>query len=128
MFPFDPGAYRAAYEAASSLEPTVRTAFDLYVDAQARLLTYVRERCSASDAGAPFFLHVAPARADDLPANRREAGFDNQDFDFRLRGTLFDGTCVAQVSLPEYEVASIRTGQWIRGEGELWEASVPFGE
>ena len=126
-FPFDPGAYRAAYEAASAREPTVRAAFDLHLDEEERTLTYVRKECAASDAAPPFFLHVTPERVDDLQEDRREAGFDSRDFDFRLRGIVFDGKCVAQVPLPEYGIASVRTGQWKRGEGEIWEASVPFG-
>ena len=126
-FPFDPGALRAAYEAASSREPTVRAAFDLYFDADERTLTYVREACAPSDAAAPFFLHVTPRREADLPDDRREVGFDNHGFDFRLRGIVFDGKCAAQFPLPEYGVASIRTGQWERGAGEIWEAEISFG-
>ena len=125
-FPFDSGAVRTAYKAAAAREPTVRAKFDLYFDENERALTYVREECGASDTDAPFFLHVTPQRADDLPDDRREFGFDNHDFDFRLRGIVFDGKCVAQVSLPEYPVASIRTGQWERGRGEIWEAVIPF--
>ena len=126
-FPFDPGAIRAAYHAADSREPTVRAAFDLYLDENEQTLTYVREECAASDAAAPFFLHVTPQRANDLPDDRREFGFDNHDFDFRLRGIAFDGKCVAQVPLPEYGVASIWTGQWERGAGEIWDAEISFG-
>lgn len=126
-FPFDPGAIKAAYHAADSREPTVSAVFDLYLDENAQTLTYIREGCATSDAAAPFFLHVTPRRANDLPDDRREFGFDNHDFDFRLRGIVFDGKCVAQVSLPERPVASIRTGQWERGTGEIWEAEISFG-
>ncbi len=41
---------------------------------------------------------------------------------------MFDGKCVAQVPLPERPVESIRTGQWERGRGEIWEAAIPFEE
>ncbi len=127
-FPLDPDAYRAAFDSAASREPDARAAFDIYLDKDQRMLTYVKEPCAASDVERPFFLHVAPERVDDLPQDRREFGFDNLDFDFRLRGAVFDGKCAAQVPLPEYAVSSVRTGQWVRGGGELWGAVVRLGE
>ena len=125
-FPFDSDVYRATHRAVVSREPDARAEFDLYLEA-GRALIYVKDPCSASDAEPPFFLHVTPQRAGDLPQERRESGFDNLDFDFRLRGALFDGKCAAQVPLPEYGVASIRTGQWEPGTGEVWSATIPFG-
>ena len=73
---------------------------------------------------AMFFLHVVPADVADLPAERQQHGFDNLDFDFDEHGMLFDGKCLATVSLPGYPIVSIRTGQYIPGAGEIWEA--PF--
>ena len=125
--PFDSGALRAAYAVAASRAPDVEAEFDLYLDEEERTLTYVREPCAPSDADAPFFLHVAPERADDLPEDRREFGFDNKDFDFHLRGVVFDGKCVARVPLPEYRISSVRTGQWVPGEGAAWRAEMQFG-
>ena len=127
-FPFDPGAYRAVYESTSSREPDVRAAFDLYLDKDARELTYLKEPCGPPDVEARFFLHVTPERASDLPEERRAlgVGFDALDFDFRLRGAAFDGKCAARVPLPDYPIRSIRTGQWTPNGGELWDAAVPF--
>lgn len=125
--PFDPGALRTAYADVKTREPDVGAEFDLYLDKAARTLTYVKEPCASSDADALFFLHVTPDRASDLPEGRREIGFDNKDFNFDLNGVVFDGKCVARVSLPEYRIASVRTGQWVPGEGEAWEATIPFG-
>ena len=127
-FPFDPGAYRAVYESTSSREPDVRAAFDLYLDKDARELTYLKEPCGPPDVEARFFLHVTPERASDLPEERKElgVGFDALDFDFRLRGVVFDGKCAARVPLPDYPISSIRTGQWTPNGGELWDAAVPF--
>ena len=72
--------YRAAYRAAAAGEPVARSVFDLYVtDGQ---LTYVKEECDQEDTEQRFFLHIVPERADDLPQERREHGFDNLDFDF----------------------------------------------
>lgn len=123
-FPFNPDAYRATYEAAVSREPDARAAFDLRFDEANRALIYTREPCAASDVEHPFFVHVQPERADDLPGDRREVGFDNLDFDFRLRGAVFDGKCAARVPLPAYRIAVVRTGQWARGGSVLWEAAV----
>lgn len=120
-FPFAaPEAYRAAYERATSREPDGRGVFDVYMDDAERALTYVKEPCGASDAAPLFFLHVTPERKIDLSDERRELGFDNFDFEFSLRGMTFDGKCVALVPLPDYEVATARTGQHLNGD-EIWE-------
>ena len=111
---------RTTYRAAVKGEPLARSAFDLYVDGGA--LVYVKERCAESDVADRFFLHIVPERTDDLPEERRRYGFDNLDFEFFPRGALFDGKCVTSIPLPDYAAASIRTGQLIRGGGELWSA------
>ncbi len=123
-FPFDAQAHVAAYESAAPRRPDARAEFNVYLDQDERALTYTREPCAAPDVDPPFFLHVVPEREDDLPRQRRESGFDNLGFDFRLRGAMFDGKCAAQVPLPDYRIAAIRTGQWIRGEGKTWEAEI----
>lgn len=128
-FPFaDPGVYRSAYEWAASRDPDVRAAFDLHFDAERRTLTYARAPCAPSDVGLPFFLHVHPQRLSDLPEERRELGFEARDFDFRLRGVVFDGKCAAVVSLPDYAIASVRSGQWVRGGSEAWESTLLLEE
>ena len=124
-FPNTP-AYRAIQEDAALREPDARAAFNLHLDADGRALTYTREPCAAPDVERPFFLHIEPERAGDLPRERREWGFDALDFDFRLRGAVFDGKCAAKIPLPSYPIAGIRTGQWVRGAGEIWEATIPF--
>ena len=107
---------------ASSVDPTVQSVYDLYLTDDA--LVYIKEPCVESDIASKFFLHVRPEQTSDLPARRRAVGFDNLDFDFHLRGAVFDGKCVAFVSLPEYPIASIRTGQWVSSEGETWATTV----
>ena len=108
-------------------EPDARAAFNLRFDAGRRALVYLREPCSAQDVEFPFFLHVTPENNRDLPEERRTLGFERRDFDFVARGVLFDGKCAAKVPLPDYPMRSIRTGQWVRGQGEIWDATVPFG-
>ena len=115
------GSLRAAYEQAAGSAPVVRSTFDLHVIENQ--LLYVRERCAPEDTDAWFFLHLTPVDTSDLPEERREYGFDSLDFRFALRGTSFDGRCVASMPLPDYPIASIRTGQYGDG-GESW--SVEF--
>ncbi len=116
----EPDSWRAAHRAAVAGEPLARAVFDLYLNDGA--LAYVKEPCGQADTETRFFLHVVPERVDDLPRERRGHGFDNLDFEFFLRGGHFDGKCLARVPLPGYAIASIRTGQFVRGEGEVWSA------
>ena len=102
-------------------EPRARGPFEVYADAAARTLTYVRVPCVPADVEARFFLHVVPRDAGDLPSSRRASGFANLDFAFAERGTPEGGACVAEAALPEWEIASVRTGQFGAG-GELWSA------
>ena len=124
-FRLNPEPQQAAYRAALASAPVARSAFDLYLLDGA--LVYVKERCGQEDAEDRFFLHIVPERTDDLPQERRQYGFDNLDFEFFLHGALFAGRCVATVPLPDYAIASIRTGQFVRGEGELWSAEFAVG-
>ena len=73
-----------------------------------------------------FFLHIVPEQASDLPEERRGPGFDNLDFDFFTRGGHFDGKRVASVPLPDYPVASARTGQLDAGR-KIWSAEFAVG-
>ena len=75
------------------------------------------------DVAATFFLHLFPSDDADLGANRIEYGFNNLDFTFVQYGAIWDGRCLGIVTLPDYEIARIRTGQYIRSEGkprQLW--------
>ena len=109
---------RAAYAALAAANPVVRDFFDLY--AVDNRLVYVRETCAAADTAAPFFLHIIPAAAADLPAERQPAGFVQAGFDFARQGGHFDGKCLASVSLPNYPIKEMRTGQHTPGQGDLW--------
>ena len=100
---------RQAREAVRGRAPLARGAFDLHWRGGA--LTYVRAPCTLEDLRDRFFLHVAPQRAAALPAARRDAGFDNLDFDFGERGARIDGSCVATVPVP-YAAARVETGQF----------------
>ena len=72
-----------------------------------------------------FFLHVIPVDVNDLPARRKRWKFDNLDFlfsDYRIPHSKRD---VAVRELPPYDVARIRTGQFILNN-QLWKAEVNF--
>ena len=118
----DPGAL-AARAGRLAAEP-----FEVYLDGDR--LVYAREGCAEADVATRFFLHVAPRDPADLPEDRRGSGFANLDFWFRDRDYVYEagGRCAAARELPAYPIASIRTGQWVRGEGELWAAEASFGE
>ena len=122
-FPLDPRTWRARYEAASAVDPSLRAAFDVRVDGRA--LHYTREQCAEADVAARFFLHVTPLDANDLPEERREAGFANLDFAFGDRGLRYEGRCLASVPLPDYPVARLATGQF-EGDARLWEGEIAF--
>ena len=108
-------------------EPVASSVFDVYREDGA--LVYVREGCTEEDAEVGFLLHLVPVDVGDLPAARGEHGFDNRDFSFAPRGARMDGDCVVAIPLPDYPIASIRTGQYDE-TGELWsvEFTLPDGE
>ena len=106
-------------------QPDISSDFDVFVDANR--LIYHKPSCSADDIDARIFLHVHPADIDDLPAERRESGFDNLDFSLWQNGGRVGHECVAKVGLPEYEITEIKTGQLIHGE-RIWEGSIDFTE
>ncbi len=120
--------YRQAHNAAMDGEyggAVVRSIFDIYLDDdESKALIYVKDPCAPDDTRARFFLHVFPDDARDLPADGARRRFDNMDFGFAEYGANLGGVCVATRELPEYEVERIHTGQYVSGEGALWEADV----
>ena len=119
--------YAIARRDALAGEPLARSVYAIHLDG--RTLTYLRDGCTDEDADARFFLHIVPADEGDLPEHRREYGFDNLDFTLAVRGARLDGNCVAVVPLPDYPVATVRTGQY-DDTGRLWTAefALPDGE
>ena len=122
-------AARAEYAALVSVEPRIRADYDVYLSDNR--LVYVKEPCARADAGAQFFLALYPVDVADLPGPRRTHGFDNLDFPFTRYGSRFGDFCLAVVPLPEYEIATIRTGQYVPVEGgfkHLWEGEFSWKE
>ena len=89
---------------------------------------YLKSPCGAADVQAPFFLHVVPENEEDLPADRRQYGFDNLDFHYGGGAALaFGGMCIAKRPLPDYPIARISTGQFTPDDGKIWKAEFPVG-
>ena len=102
--------------------------FQVYLRDNKRL-RYVRADCAPADTAARFFLHLTPRDVADLPPHRREPGFDNRDFSFaEAGGRLWQGQCLAEIRLPPYPIAYLRTGQYAPDAGELWAGESPFPE
>ena len=113
------GPYRATYASFASMPPVVSSEFDVHLSG--KTLIYLRDDCSPADTQADFFLHVVPADENDLSYERRRYSFDNLGFAFDIHGARFDGKCLTTAILPDYPIARIRTGQFVRGASELWE-------
>ena len=118
-------------------EPLIRTTFDIYL--HENMLVYFKEPCGAEDMQATFFLHYEPVDGDDLPADRRQYGFDGVHFNIfkiqeygidRVNSNVFKipvmpvEQCFAWQELPDYAVALFRTGQFLGNEdgsyANLW--------
>ena len=115
--------------------PAIRSGFDVYL--VENRLVYVKEPCGQEDVDAPFFLHLDAVVPDDLPDRRKRHGFDDLDFMFDEQGDGHEGpgarvggTCLAEVPLPEYGIAAIRTGQFVAAEDgsrrHVWEGEIRF--
>ena len=131
-----PGAYledtpdlldwaRAALAAGDFGQPLARSRYDIYLNEN--ILIYFKRPCAEEDTQAKFFLHIFPIAARDLPAARREHGFENEDFQFDIRGKASDGRCVAIAPLPDYPIRRIRTGQYT-DVGQAWRADINLND
>ena len=107
-------------------EPIIGSNYNVYMNEN--WLTYAKDSCSQNDIDKRFFLHLIPVDKNDLPAHRIQYGYDNLDFDFMDYGILSGDRCVAMRPLPEYDISHLRTGQWVPGEGPVWEDSFSFDE
>ena len=111
--------------------PLIRSDFDVYLNDGA--LIYVKDGCGENDTDATFFLAAFPVEESDLPVESRPHGFQNLDFRFQKNGILqSDGRCIAITPLPDYDIARISTGQYIRrADGSTihpWEGEIRLTE
>ena len=120
--------HRAALDAIVSGRagpPAARGTFDLYRDG--RRLLYHREDCREKDVEADFFLDLHPSKIESLPPRRREEGFEDLHFPFANHGVVLDGQCLLLVTVPDYGIRRLTTGQFASGEGPLWQVEIEPG-
>ena len=121
-----------ARELAPYREEVLAMTFGLHVYVDRGRLVYVKRPCTPADmrTRAKFFLHIVPARRDDLPDNRRQDGFDNLGTSIPslsaggwAGSVMRDGECRITVPLPGYAITRIITGQFrTGGPGAIGEA------
>ena len=117
----DVAGFRELEAALEGAQPAAGGPFDLYLLGDR--LVYAKEPCAQEDLLARFFLHVYPKNRDVLAEHRREPGFGTFGFYFRDLGLRWEGVCLAEATLPDYEIVRIRTGQ-VGTRGELWELTI----
>ncbi len=123
FFLYDRALYDRQYDEQSLGTPIIASDWDVYL--RDGSLAYVSAGCAHMDDR--FFLHVFPSDASDLPDKQYE--FEHLDFLFADHAMLRSGNkCVAVRELPEYAISSLRTGQYVPGEGRIWEAEVDLRE
>ncbi len=98
----------------------IRSIFSVYLNESENMLIYAKDYCIPADIAPEFFLHIIPIDPTNLPEQRQQHGYDNLDFTANDYEFLSERLCVAKVHLPNYPVATIRTGQYIQGSGQLW--------
>ena len=119
--------YRAAYDdVEANGDLLARSVFDIY--AYDGALYYLNSDCAPpapNDPNFRIFLHIIPDAVADLPADRREYGFENRDFRLNRHAAFFDGKCIRRRPLPDYPIARIRTGQDAAARGgPEWRADI----
>jgi hypothetical protein len=92
--------------------------FNIYVNDN--YIVYNNDTYSRFNISLPFYLHVIPAYPKAI--NLNDLGFLTFDFDFRTFGFRIENTCAAVRDMPKKKIKTIRTGQWISGQGfQIWE-------
>ena len=107
---------RGAERLARATPPLAHGVFDVYrVDHD---LVYIKEPCAMEDVRPRFFLHAFLQHSD-------TGWITGLDFEFNEHGGFVDGRCVIVRALPNDDLARIRTGQFVAGEGRVWTAEFP---
>ena len=106
--------YRAAYQRVVSGEPAARSWFDVYLGDRA--LFHVKEPCVPKDVGLRSIAKFVPEDPKDLPERRRRRR-ETLRIPSQQSAVLFEGKCIAVISLPDYPVSSILTGRSHESKG-----------
>ncbi len=115
--------YRATYQRVVSGEPAVRSHFDVYLGDRA--LFHVKEPCVSKDVGLRSIAKFVPEDPKDLPERRRRRR-ETLRIPSQQSTMLFEGKCIAIVSLPDYPVSSILTGRSHASKGARnWRVKIP---
>ena len=114
-------ARQREYDAIAESAPAARALWNVYVRVDApgkRTLAYVKAPCGPEDTATPFFVQVLPAAPSPLPAfEHRRDGFVNVPSGlFDKYGRMLDDACLMRVPLPDFEIAQVKTGQYVDGE------------
>ena len=92
---------------------------DVYIDGSR--LVYLKEACDPIDLQDRFFLHLIPVDEQDLLIDRAGMLLRRRFHFFDRQGVkLSEDRCITIRSLPPLPLRSIRTGQYVPGEGRLW--------
>ena len=95
--------------------------FEIYFK-ESRLI-YVSISCKNAHVEDAFFLHIYPTHFEDISKHSEATSFNNHDFRFDREGFRIGEICIATRALPDYDIRSVRTGQFDADEVELWEES-----
>ena len=120
---YRPAGLAAAWASLAAREPDARSAFEVRLDGRA--LIYTRDECSQDEVWPTLFVQAVPLDANDLPPDRRAAGFEDRAYFPGYHGLRFGGRCAARIGLPDYPLAGLRTGQRQGGLPPIWEVSLP---
>ncbi len=109
---------------ANFASPAMRALFDVYIHEDR--LVYVKSPCSKGDLSHRFFLHISPVDLMDLAEEHVKHGFGVYDFyssDENVTAAMNENGCIVALTLPEYDIQLIHTGQVIREESATGEVS-----
>ena len=121
---------RIAAARRQSRQPARPEEFAVFLEPDAggrQRLLYAKADCSAAEYQTLVALHIYPAPAADLPPyiEIQPAGYAIQDFYMPHYGGRPGGDCVAIVTLPDYPIAALHTGQEGRWEVDLYPPDDP---
>ena len=108
-------------------EPVLRSKFDVFRNG--KMLAYTKTPCVEEEDLEPlFFLSLWPRYARDLPAHRRQRGFETRLYpDARIFALWQGEKCALIRKLPEYDIERVVTGQ-LGGGGSIWRGVIPLAQ
>jgi lipopolysaccharide export system protein LptA len=84
-----------------------------------KTLIFYKQQAAEADLGPSFVVQVYPKDKNDIPIERRKAGYEDLGFSFPAEG-LQNGTAKHSVPLPDYKIARIVIGQR-QGDKPVWQ-------